>query len=235
MTTPTENEGFLDAAPQPASGGSEDEPFYEIWLKALTRPTERTYQSIVSAPGATISRAALWLFLAGLLGASVAAIIQIGQLSRLMSEIAESSGWAPISSAGALALWCLIPFQSGFQVAWTMFYALILHFVAGAFGGSGRYGELYFALASFWAPVTLLSGVLAAIPFVGACLTIPISLYAIYLNALVIKSVHRVGWGAAVVTLLLPVIVTLLLVVIIVFAFFVPLLGEFMQNGAPAF
>jgi hypothetical protein len=49
----------------------------EVWIKALTRPSVETYQSIVNDPRARPNRAYIWVAVAGLIGYVIATALQI--------------------------------------------------------------------------------------------------------------------------------------------------------------
>ena len=36
------------------------EPFYQVWIKALTRPSEQTYAELAASPNAKANTAYLW-------------------------------------------------------------------------------------------------------------------------------------------------------------------------------
>ena len=220
----------------PAAGpmGSGDTMFFQIWLLALTRPREATYQAIVEDTGASIGRAAIWIFISSLVSYGIAAVLQFGQMAVLFNQMEESSSLGAMAGGGAIALICGLPFVAGIAVVGAMVYAALLQFIAGALGGEGSFQDLFYGTASITAPMTLVTTALGIIPFVGACLTIPLSFYAIYLNALVIKATNRFGWGSAIVTLLVPVILTLLIGLIIIALLF-PFMQELMQSELGTF
>lgn len=215
-----------------ASGGI---MFFEIWLLALTRPREDTYQTIVTDPGASIGRAALWIFITSLISYGIAMALQFGQMAAVLNQFEEAgNSLGAMAGGGAILLLCGLPLVGGMAVVGAMFYAAILQFVAGALGGTGTFRELFFGTASFTAPMTIITTGLGLIPIVGACLTLPLSLYSLYLNALVLKAVNRYGWGSAIVTLLVPVIISLLLA-LIVFAMLFPFMQELIQSELGTF
>jgi len=211
--------------PPPArrSAGS----FYQIWLLVLTRPRDDTFQALVDDPGATVGRGALWIFLTSMAAYAVAFLAQYGMLAPMLEQAGQSSGYEGFGSGMAIALLCGLPLAAVVAVLGLMLSAAILQFIAGALGGAGTFRQLFFAIASYTAPVTLAGSILGVIPIVGACLALPLSVYGLYLNALAIKAVNRFSWGMAVVTMFVPVILWILLAVIVVMAL-LPLMQEAM-------
>ena len=223
----------LQGAPAGASGRGA--MFYEIWLLALTRPREETYQTIVEDPGARVGRAALWIFITSLLSYGLATVLQFGQMAALLNQMEDSgTSLGAIAGGGAIALVCVLPLIAVFAVVGAMVYAALLQFVAGALGGQGSFRSLFFGTASFTAPMTIITTGLGLIPFVGPCLSIPVSFYAAYLNVLVLKAVNRFGWGMAIITLFVP-FIFFILVGLILAALLFPLMQELLPTDLGTF
>lgn len=216
----------------PASSGA---MFYEIWLLALTRPREDTFQTIVDDPAARVGRAALWIFITSLLSYGIATAIQFGQMAALFNQMEETGiPLGAMAGGGVIALICGLPLVASFAVVGAMIYAAILQFIAGALGGEGSFRQLFFGTASFSAPITVITTGLSLIPFVGACLTIPVSLYAAYLNVLVLKAVNRFGWGMAIIALFVP-FIFFILIGLILAALLFPMLSELVPSDVGTF
>lgn len=227
------------SAPFPEEGSplpSVSAPFYQIWILVLTRPRESTFHALIEDPGATVARGALWVFLTSLIAYLIATALQFGQLMALMGSTEELEALGGIGAAGGLALLCLVPFVAGLAVLGLMVSTAILQFVAGALGGVGTFRELFFASAAYTSPVTLIGSILGAIPIVGGCLALPLSLYSVYLNALAVKSVNRFGWGSTIITLIIPGLIVVLVITVLFLLLLLPLLqsGEF-GDFAPYF
>ncbi len=215
-----------------ASGGI---MFFEIWLLALTRPREETFRTIVGDPGATIGRAAIWIFISSLISYGIAMALQFGQMAALFSQFEESgTSLGAMAGGGALFLLCGLPLVAALAVVGAMVSTAILQFVAGALGGEGDFRELFFGTASITAPMTLITTALSLIPLVGGCLALPLSLYSAYLTALALKAVNRIGWGSAIVTLLVPVVITVLVGLIVLVLLF-PLMQDVIPSGIGTF
>lgn len=216
-------------APAPAaSPGS----FLQIWILALTRPREDTYQAFAEDSALSISRAAIWIFLSSLVAGGIGMTLQFGQLGPMMRELGREGDVAALAGLGMASLLCLVPLFAGFTLAGQAIYIAILQFVAGALGGVGSFEGLFTATAAYIAPVTLVSGVLGAIPLVGACLSLPVSLYAAYLGILTVKSVNRFSWGRAILTFVIPLIVFFLCGLILFLGLLLPVMQESVRDLA---
>ena len=204
-----DNFGTEIMSPPPA----EPLAWHEIMLKAVTRPSEETYQQIAAQPNATTANAYIWIAI----GAVIAAII-----SGLMSLIFGSFMMPDLGSFGAeygipadfpmstgptfLSMLCGIP-------VWVVAYLLgitlttgVTHGIARLFGGKGTFEKLLFAVAAFYTPVMVVNSLISSIPFIG-CLGFAIGIYALVLNVIAVKAVHKIDWGKATIsTLAFPII-----------------------------
>lgn len=135
----------------------------------------------------------------------------------------------------AIVLLCAAPIGAAMGVLGFAINAAIVQWVAGLFKGTGNYNQLIYAIASFSAPISLVSGLVSAlsfIPYVGMCfsvLSFAISIYTIVLMVMAVKGVNKFGWGEAVGSVLLPGLVIGILCFCIVFASLM-LLGPVIGN-----
>lgn len=196
----------MEAPYDPAGGAESFErlTWWQIWIRALTRPNEQTYRALADDPRAGLGRAAAWVALSTAVYMAVLSVVQI-VFGGLRQALVELSGTLPVEAAPPLefvliGLACLIPFSMVFAVIGLTLNAAVLQFIAGALGGQGSVGRLAYALAAFTAPATVVSGALAAAPLVGACLALPFSLYVFCLQFLAIKAVNRFSWTLALAT-----------------------------------
>jgi hypothetical protein len=100
--------------------------------------------------------------------------------------------------------------------------------VARALGGVGTFSQLAYAIAAYTAPISIVATIIGAIPLVN-CLGIFIAVYAIGLNILSIKAVHKFSWGRAVLSSVLIIGVLLAVaacLVIVVLALMGPAIGS---------
>jgi hypothetical protein len=196
------------------------EPFYQTWIKAVTKPNEQTFAEIANSPDASPNKAYLWVFLSSLVSffLVILASTLFGASSQYGVDIRSIMGGSMI------ALLCAAPIGAAVGV---LFFALdiaIIQWVAKMFKGAGSYNQLVYAVAAFSAPIGIVSGVisaLSAIPYIGvifSIISLGVSIYAILLMVMAVKGVNKFGWGEAVGSVLLPGIVIGLLCGCLVFA-----------------
>lgn len=196
--TESSNTPIFDSTP------AAPEPFYKVWLKAVTKPNEQTYAEIANSSGASPTKAYLWLAISYIFTFFVSMLVFSFSSSSQYGDFGEALG------GSAIALICGAPIGA---VIGLLIYALevaIVQWVAKLFKGTGSYNQLIYAFAAFTAPLTLVSGVLSAfslIPFIGLCfsiISIGIGLYSIFLMITAVKGVNKFGWGEAAGSVLLP-------------------------------
>lgn len=180
---------------------SAPEPFYQVWLRALTKPNEQTYADLGASPDANPNKAYLWVFLSSLVSYF---------LVMLATSFSSSTQFGMDTGSIAVALICGVPITAAII---TLFFAVdiaIIQWVAKMFKGTGSYNQLVYAVSAFNAPIGLISGVisaLAVIPYIGLCFSIlsfAIVIYAIVLMVMAVKGVNKFGWGEAIGSVLLP-------------------------------
>jgi hypothetical protein len=155
---------------------------FGAWRAAVTRPNEATFRHLVADPSATLGRAILWLSTSMGVSLLVSTIIQA-----LAASLAFGSGFAsdelswlnPGMIGGvslATGLLCGLPASVVFGgVLGILIFAGAIQFIAGAFGGEGRFAQMVYALAAFTAPLTILTALIGWIPIVN-CLAVPIGI-----------------------------------------------------------
>lgn len=202
----------------------------DIWGLALTKPSTATFTEILQDPKAKRSPW-LWVGLASLLGYILAALLQSIFGSSMFSTVTEQLG-TEFNAGSTIAAICCAPFSALFAVGGFALLVGIYHLFAKMFQGSGTYSQLAFALASFQVPLTVVTSVLAAIPYVNF-LTFAIGIYSLILTILAIKATHQFSTGKAVAVVLIPVAILLVIGGVIIgltFAALVPLIRDNFQN-----
>jgi len=200
----------------------------EVWRMALTQPNEETFRRIRDDPAASLARAIGWIALSSGIAYAIGAIvqllfIQVLPISSFMEgaqEIMSGRLLAGISSLFILV--CGLPITIVISVTGTLALAGLIHFIAGALGGTGSYRQLVYAFAAISAPFSIASALLGLIPIIN-CLTVPLALYIVMLNILAIKVVHRLSWGAALGAAAILLMVFMLLAVVLGLALWNPL------------
>lgn len=190
------NAPMFDAAPP--------EPFYQVWIKAVSKPNELTYAEIANSPNASPNTAYVWVFLTSLISYFlVLTATMLGTASEMSGDITTL----------AITLACGAPILAGVSVLGFAINIAITQWVAGLFKGTGNYNQLAYAAGAVYAPIGIVSGVISAlstIPYIGLCfsaLSFGVSIYSIVLMVMAVKGVNRFGWGEAVGSVLIPTLV----------------------------
>ena len=89
----------------------------------------------------------------------------------------------------------------------------IYFLIAKLFGGTGSFEEQTYLLATFQAPIGIVSSVISIIPILGGCVSFLLFIYQLVLTYFAIRVVHRLGGGQAAVVAVAPVLIVLLCVI----------------------
>jgi hypothetical protein len=116
----------------------------------------------------------------------------------------------PMMGAGGLAAIITVPL-------FFLIGAGIYHLLARALGGDGDFGIFTYLLATFQAPITIVSAVLGIVPFLGGCLALLLSIYSLVLTYFAIRVNYNLTGGRAIAVLLIPVLVFMVLGLCFVF------------------
>jgi hypothetical protein len=167
--------------------------WYEVWFTALTQPNVEAYDSLRLNPYALPSRTYLWLISAGLVSGLVGALSlglnpQYKQAITLLEQSGKAQGLSQMFGA---VLFCMVPLSGIVYLISTAISVGIMHLIAVAFGGRGKYSDFLYLVAAYSAPITIITTILGIIPFVGACLAFPLGIYAIGLNVQAVRSAHN--------------------------------------------
>lgn len=205
MNEPTNTPVFDSTPPAP-------EPFYKVWIKAVTKPNEQAYSEIATAPDASPNKAYLWLAISYIFSFFVVLLVTLVSTStRYGGSVGDALGSTLITVV------CAAPIGA---IVGLLFYALevaIVQWVARLFKGTGTYSQLIYVFAAFTAPLTIVSGLISLfslIPFIGLCfsiISIALGIYSLFLMVTATKAVNKFGWGEAAGSVLLPGIVIALL------------------------
>jgi hypothetical protein len=103
--------------------------------------------------------------------------------------------------------------------------AAIFYLIGRMLGGNGDLGRYSYLLASFQAPIGILSALLNIVPVIGACISAILALYSLVLTYFATKVGLNLSSGKAIAVILLPIVLLMLLVFCFVFA----LAGLFMS------
>jgi hypothetical protein len=188
-----------------------------------------TFEGLVQDPNATERRAYTWIFVSALIGLAISALLGI-VFGTSTPESPEATGVMVGSSLTCLI--CGAPISAGLSVLGLMIMAGITQLIAGALGGTGTYSKLVYAFAAYTAPLTLITSVLGAIPYINF-LTVPLVIYGMVLNVIAVRAVHQFGWGKAIassVVILVGILVLVAIVVIAILLLLGPVVGNVFSN-----
>lgn len=208
------NTPVMESKPGPAG-------WFQVWVKAFTKPSEQTFIDITESPNAVAKTAYIWVFIVGTFSAIIQAIVRgiytaVGMAPQLPIPGLEEYTQQPIPGDPTTALTsilggvCASPIAGLLSVVVFAIVVAIIQWIAKAFGGTGTYDKLAYGIAAVSVPATLITTVLSlfsAIPFVGICtglISLGLSFYVIYLQITAVKAVNRLGWGAAIGSVLIP-------------------------------
>lgn len=213
--------------------------FIEASIKALTSPSQATYRSLVQDPGASAGKGFLWVAVASVVSTLIGILLfQVFPQNPIFQYMGEYGGEyldaaTRVNAFGIVtSLLCGIPLGVFFAVLGFAIWTGLLHLIARLLGGTGDYGKLVYMMALIGVPFSLVSSILAPIPYLG-CITFLITIYVLVLEVLAIDAVHQFGAAKAVLTILVPVIILCLVLICIVVglgSFFYIAFQETFQN-----
>jgi hypothetical protein len=193
---------------------------FQTWMTVLTKPSEATFEAERQKPNANLTTAVIWIIIAAVLLAIFSAIGAIlgnligGGATAMQSLIdqadlppevaAQLTAYTVAGVGGAATTFCftLILAPIGFLIGSG------IHFlIAKLLGGTGSFEEQTYLLATFVAPMMIISGVVGIIPILGGCVSFLIFIYQLVLTFLAVKVVHRLGTGQAVVVAVGPALI----------------------------
>lgn len=204
----------------------------QSWINVLTHPGEATFAEEQTKPQANFTTAIIWMVITGvitgitgwlsfnLLGGAGGMMAMIEQMN-LPPEMAEQA--RQMFASGIMG-------NAGFSaiISTPLFFfigAAIFYLIGRMLGGSGDLGRYSYLLASFQAPIGILSALLNIVPVVGACVSTILALYSLVLTYFATKVGLNLSSGKAIAVILIPVILLLVLAFCFVFA----LAGLFMS------
>jgi hypothetical protein len=113
------------------------------------------------------------------------------QYSQALSMLEQESGASGAAQMLGVFLFCLVPLSGIMNLVNTAISVGIMHLMAKILGGKGKYSDFLYLVAAYSAPMTIGMTILGIIPFVGACLALPLSLWGLNLNIQAAKSAHN--------------------------------------------
>ena len=197
----------------------------DTWVSAITKPNVATFTRIAAQPGATTSKALLWVFVASLVTSFVSFIAQAingGTMASLRQflppEIARELPVSGAPSFGFGTVICGAPVAAIFAVLGFVIGVALIQWVAKLFGGTGSFEKLAYTFSAITVPFSIISAVLTLIgivPFIGILMGLigfVLSIYVLVLEVFAVQAVNKLDTGKAIGSVLLPGLVIFLLV-----------------------
>jgi len=190
----------------------------DTWVSAVTKPNVNTFARIAAQPGATTSKALLWVFVASLVTSFATFIAQainaggqIGFLRQFLPpELARELPIGATPSIGFGTVICGAPITAIFTVLFFAIWVALIQWVAKLFGGTGSFDKLAYTFSAIIVPFNIISAILTLIgiiPFVGiltGLISFALIFYAIVLEILAVQAVNKLDMVKAIGAVLLP-------------------------------
>ena len=214
----------------------------ETWIKALTSPNAAAYQQIVNDPGASMTKGLVWLagfgFVGGLFNGIVQAIFGVSamrQFQRAFEQYGDMDIPMPAGGAGGGFLSIVGSAFGGLfgAVIGGLIVVGLVQLVSKMLKGTGTFEKLFYGYAAYAAPLSLVTSLVGAIPFVNFCLGPILGIYGLVLAVVANKATHGYDTGKAVIAVLAPMLLVFLFCCCIIVIFggaFASLLGPSMEG-----
>ena len=197
----------------------------QTWINVLTHPGEATFAEEQTKPQANFTTAILWMVITGvvtgimgwlsftLLGGAGGMLAMVEQMN-LPPEATEQM--RQLFASGIMG-------SAGFSAIITtpLFFfigAAIFYLIGRMLGGSGDLGRYSYLLASFQAPIGIISALLNLIPVLGGCIAAIMAIYSLVLTYFATKVGLNISSGKAIAVILIPVLLIFALIFCFVFA-----------------
>lgn len=197
---------------------------FHTWINVLTKPGEAAFEEERAHPQAKLSTAVIWVVVAAVvsavfsgIGAAISGLIggasTMGPLLQQMppevqaelGQFLSQSAGAGFAGIGSAVCGTLILAPIFFLIGSGLWYL-----IAKLFGGTGQFEEQTYLLATFNAPIMIISAFLGAIPFVGGCVSFFVWIYQVVLTYFAMKVTHNLTSGKALMVVLVPLVVVFL-------------------------
>lgn len=197
----------------------------QTWINVLTHPNEQTFAEEGSRPQANFTTAIIWMVITGavtgilgwvafnlLFGSSNGLLAMIEQMDLPPETAAQmremfSNGMMSAFVGGA-GLSSIVTTPLFFLIGAGLFYL-----IGRMLGGQGDLGRYAYLLASFQAPLGIITALLGLVPMLGGCLGLLLSIYSLVLTFFATKVGLNLSSGKAIAVIVIPVAVLLLLMI----------------------
>ena len=197
----------------------------QTWINVLTHPNEQTFVEEGNRPQANFSTAIIWMVITGavsgilgwvafnmLFGSGNGLLTMIDQMNLPPETAAQmrqmfSSGMMGAFMGGA-GLSAIITTPIFFLIGAGLFYL-----IGRMLGGQGDLGRYAYLLATFQAPLGIITALLGLVPMLGGCLGLFLSIYSLVLTFFATKVGLNLTSGKAIAVIVIPVAVLFLIMI----------------------
>lgn len=202
----------------------------QTWLTVLTHPGEPVFEAERQRPEATLGTALTWMGIAAVVSGIVALISgllfrntlqaaggwqgmlgQLGLPEEVMTQFDASVMNAAVETQSTTAILT----GAFWSILWTLLGFLIgvgiLYLIARALGGTGVYGRYAYLIATYGAPLSIISSIIGFVPMIGGCIAALLSIYGIVLTYFATRVEHGLTQGKAIATVLIPLVLLIVL------------------------
>lgn len=177
----------------------------DSWRRVLLQPGVPAFQEEKTNPNANLTTAIIWVVIAAI----ISGILGWLQLRITSTNLAAIEGLPPEMQqqlsgmmGGGLGLWAIIIMPILFLIM-----VGLMHVAAQALGGQGDMGVMAYLVSTYHVPLTIISAVVALIPFLGGCISFLLSIYGIVLAYFAAQANYGLTSGKAIVVALVPLII----------------------------
>jgi hypothetical protein len=193
----------------------------QVWLQVLRTPGEAVMTAEMQKPYARLGTAVVWLVASGLVTVLIWILVfmlldPMGQSMAMMPDFLAEMGFSEaeseemVTQMEATAQMSMFLMLCGMLVGIPTFalaWSGLLWLMARLVGGVGNYEKQTFLLASFTAPLVVLSTLAYLFPLLGLAIVMGLAVYNLYLTFLALKVVHELPKEKAVTAVLAPTLV----------------------------
>lgn len=197
----------------------------QTWINVLTHPNEQTFVEEGSRPQANFTTAIIWMVITGAVTGILGWIsfnIFFGSGNGLLAMVEQMN--LPPEAAAQMRQMLSSGMMSAFVggaglsaiITTPLFFLLgagIFFLIGRMLGGQGDLGRYAYLLASFQAPLGIITAILGLVPMAGGCLGLFVSLYSLVLTFFATKVGLNLTSGKAIAVIVIPVAVVLLLMI----------------------
>jgi len=132
-------------------------------------------------------------------------------VSQLPPEVQAQMGPLLGMATGSLGFWSIIFVPVSFLIG-----TFVIHLIAKMLGGQGEYSRFAYLVATYQAPITMVSYILLIIPVLGGCIQSLLSIYGLVLSYFAIKVNYSLSSGKAIAVVLIPIILFFIIMICVV-------------------